>query len=238
MLGAASQRHTATYPLSMTRTLPLFPLGTVLYPGVLLPLHIFEERYRQLVHDLLAEPEPRCFGVIAIRTGRETGVDGVSALYEIGCTATVRQVIEHQDGRFDLVTVGTQRFRLAELDHSQPYLRAEVDLLPEDTGDHEAAQQAAQAVRSGFRAYLDALSARGATLVRPPDLPDEPVPLSYLVAASVIADLSDKQALLSQPDALRRLITERALLSREHAMLRSLTSTPAPELRNAPYSPN
>jgi len=114
----------------MTRTLPLFPLGTVLYPGVLLPLHIFEDRYRQLVHDLMREPEPRSFGVIAIREGRETGADGVSALYEIGCTATVRRVTEHQDGRFNLVTVGTQRFRLAELDHSQPYLRAEVDLLP------------------------------------------------------------------------------------------------------------
>jgi len=222
----------------MTRMLPLFPLGTVLYPGLLLPLHIFEERYRQLVRDLMAESEPRSFGVIAIREGRETGVDGVSALYEIGCTATVRKVVEHQDGRFDLVTVGTQRFRVAELDRSQPYLSGEVDLLPEETGDLQAAQQAARAVQSGFRAYLDALAARGVTQVRTPDLPDEPVQLSYLVAASVIADLSDKQALLAQPDALRRLTSERALLSRENAMLRSLTSTPAPELRNAPYSPN
>ena len=60
--------------------MPLFPLGTVLYPGLVLPLHIFEERYRQLVRDLLEGPEPRDFGVIAIRKGRETGVDGVSAL--------------------------------------------------------------------------------------------------------------------------------------------------------------
>ena len=222
----------------MTRTLPLFPLGSVLYPGLLLPLHVFEERYRRLVHDLMAEPEPRCFGVIAIREGRETGVNGVSALYEIGCTATVRQVIEHPDGRFYLVTSGTQRFRLAALDRSGPYLRGEVDLLPEDTGDHMAARQAARAVQSGFRDYLDALAARGATKVTTLGLPDEPVQLSYLVAASVIADLSDKQALLAQPDALRRLTSERALLSRENAMLRSLTSTPAPEFRYTPYSPN
>jgi uncharacterized protein len=222
----------------MARTLPLFPLSTVLYPGLLLPLHIFEERYRQLVHDLMAEPEPRCFGVIAIREGRETGVDGVSDLYEIGCTATVRQVIERQDGRFYLVTVGTQRFRVAEFDHADPYLRARVDMLPEATGDRAAAERAAQDVQNGFRVYLDALGARGATKVRTPDLPDEPVQLSYLVAASVIAELSDKQALLAQPDALRRLTTERALLSRENAMLRSLTSTPAPELRHAPYSLN
>ena len=77
----------------MTQTLPLFPLGTVLYPGLLLPLHIFEERYRQLVRDLLERPEPRRFGVIAIREGRETGGDGVSALHEVGCTATVRRVL-------------------------------------------------------------------------------------------------------------------------------------------------
>jgi uncharacterized protein len=222
----------------MSRTLPLFPLGTVLYPGLLLPLHVFEERYRQLVHDLMAEPEPRCFGVIAIREGRDTGVDGVSALYEIGCTATVRQVFEQQDGRFYLITVGTQRFRLGELDRSQPYLRGEVDLLPEDTGDRAAASQAAQDVQDRFRAYLDALAARGATKVSTPDLPDEPVQLSYLVAATMIADLADKQALLAQPDALGRLTTERALLSRENAMLRSLTSTPAPEFRHVPYSPN
>ncbi len=222
----------------MTWTLPLFPLGKVLYPGLLLPLHIFEDRYRQLVHDLMAEPEPRCFGVIAIREGRETGAEGVSALYEIGCTAMVRQAIEQEDGRFYLITVGSQRFRLAELDHSEPYLRGKVDILPEDTGDRAAAQQAVQDVQSGFRDYLDALAERGATKVSTPDLPDEPVQLSYLVAASVIADLNDKQALLAQPDALHRLTTERALLSRENAMLRSLTSTPAPGLRFMPYNPN
>jgi Lon protease-like protein len=222
----------------MTRTLPLFPLGTVLYPGLLLPLHIFEDRYRQLVRDLLAGPEPRTFGVIAIREGRETGAFGVSALHQIGCTATMRQVVEQQDGRFNLVTVGTQRFRLGELDHTEPYLRARIDLLPEETGDPVAAGRAAQDVRTAFHAYLKALAERGAAKVSVPDLPGEPVQLSYLVAASVIADLSDKQALLAQPDALRRLTSERVLLSRETAMLRSLTSAPAPEFRNAPYNPN
>jgi Lon protease-like protein len=222
----------------MSHTLPLFPLGTVLYPGLLLPLHIFEERYRQLVRDLLDGPEPRRFGVIAIRRGRETGVDGISSLHEIGCTAIVRQIQEHDDGRFDLVTVGTQRFQLAGLDHSKPYLQGEVDLLAEDAGDEPAAGLAAQAVQGAFRAYLDALAGRGVTQVAVPDLPEEPAALSYLVAASMIMDLPDKQALLAQPDALHRLIAERALLSRETMMLRSLTSTPAPDLRNTPYNPN
>jgi Lon protease-like protein len=222
----------------MSQRLPLFPLGTVLYPGLLLPLHIFEQRYRQLIRDLLDGPEPRCFGVIAIRRGRETGVDGISSLHEIGCTATVRQIQEHDDGRFDLVTVGTQRFQLAGLDHSKPYLQGEVELLAEDTGDEPAAGVAAQAVHGAFRAYLDALAGRGMTQLAVPDLPGEPAALSYLVAASMIMDLRDKQALLAEPDALHRLIAERALLSRETMMLRSLTSTPAPDLRNSPYSSN
>jgi Lon protease-like protein len=222
----------------MSETLPLFPLGTVLFPGLLLPLHIFEDRYRQLVRDLEAGPEPRRFGVVAIRHGRETGVDGIQALHEIGCTATLRQVQPLEDGRYDMVTVGTQRFRLASLDDSGPYLQGQVDLLTEETGDEAVAAQAMRAVREGFRAYLSALAERGVTQISAPELPGDPVTLSYLVAASMIIDLGDRQALLAEPDAVHRLAAERALLSRELTMLRALTATPAPDLRNSPYSSN
>jgi uncharacterized protein len=222
----------------MSETLPLFPLGTVLYPGLLLPLNIFEERYRQLVRDLLDGPEPRRFGVIAIRKGRETGVDGISALHDIGCTATLRQVTEQDDGRFHLVTVGTQRFRLASLDGTQPYLQGQVELLDEEVGDEAAAGLAAQAVQRGFHGYIEALASRESADVTVPELPDEPLLLSYLVAASMILDLPVRQQLLAEPDAARRLGAERALLARETTMLRSLTATPAPDLRNTPYNPN
>jgi Lon protease-like protein len=222
----------------MSETLPLFPLGTVLYPGLVLPLNIFEERYRQLVRDLLEGPEPPRFGVIAIRKGRETGVDGISALHQIGCIATLREVDEQDDGRFHLVTVGTQRFRLASLDDSRPYLQGEVDLLAEEVGDEAAAGLAAQAVQRGFRGYVEALASRESVEVTVPELPDEPLLLSYLVAASMILDLPVRQDLLAEPDAERRLGAERALLARETTMLRSLTATPAPDLRNTPYSPN
>jgi uncharacterized protein len=222
----------------MSTTMPLFPLGTVLYPGLLLPLHIFEERYRQLVRDLLDGPEPQEFGVIAIRKGRETGVEGVSVLYEIGCAAALRQVARHDDGRFDVVVAGTQRFRLLGLDQARPYLQGEIELLAEETGDEAAAALAARAVQRAFRDYLDALATQGAARVDVPDLPDEPVLLSYLVAASMIVDLSDRQALLAEPDALRRLAAERALLTRETNMLRRFTSTPATDLRSSPYNPN
>ena len=222
----------------MSETLPLFPLGTVLFPGLLLPLHIFEDRYRQLVGDLMDGPEPRHFGVIAIRQGRETGVDGIQALHEIGCIATLRHVQPLEDGRYDVVTVGTQRFRLAGLDDSKAYFQGEVELLAEETGDEADAARAARVVRDGFRAYLGALAERGVTQISAPELPEDPVTLSYLVAASMIIDLGDRQALLAETDALHRLTAERALLSRELTMLRTLTATPAPDLRNSPYSSN
>ena len=222
----------------MSETLPLFPLGTVLYPGLLLPLHVFEERYRQLVRDLLAGPEPRTFGVIAIREGRETGPNGILTLHEVGCTATVRQVTELDDGRYDLVTIGTQRFLLSSVDDSKPYLQAEVELLAETVGDETGSVLAARSVQDAFRTYLSTLTERGVTQVSVPDLPDDPILLSYLVAASMVIDLRDKQALLAEPDALHRLVTERMLLSRETTMLRTLTATPAPDLRNSPYSSN
>jgi uncharacterized protein len=249
----------------MSELLPLFPLGTVLYPGLLLPLHIFEERYRQLVRDLLDNGEAPRFGVVAIREGRETGVTGVSSLYPVGCTAVLRQVQKYPDGRYDIVTVGAQRFRLLELDDSQPYLRGEVELLPDEAGDPAEAQLAADAVRPAFSGYLRALASlaqhdpeqAGSTPptaaerlaagnggdedpggAEVPDLPAAPVALSYVIAALMVVDLPDKQALLAEPDAVGRLAAERALLAKETGMLRRLTSAPAPELRYSPYSNN
>src|ERR1700744_896271 len=134
----------------MSEMLPLFPLGAVLYPGMLLPLHIFEDRYRQLVRDLLDGPEPRRFGVIAIRKGRETGIDGVQSLYEVGCTAVLRRAERQDDGGLDIVTVGTQRFRLTRLEESRPYLQGEVEMLPEEEIDSQAAGPAVRAVQAAF----------------------------------------------------------------------------------------
>jgi uncharacterized protein len=222
----------------MSEMLPLFPLGTVLYPGMVLPLHIFEDRYRRLVQDLLDRPEPRRFGVIAIRKGRETGVDGVHSLYRIGCTAVLRRADKHEDGRFDLVTVGTQRFRLLELDQTLPYLQGEVEMLNDEPVDQAGAAPLAGAVQVAFRGYLDALTEWGGATVRVKDLPDEPVLLSFVVAAAMVIDLPERQGLLDEPDALRRLGAERALLAREAAMLRATTSRPAPDLRYTPYNPN
>jgi len=222
----------------MSEMLPLFPLGAVLYPGMLLPLHIFEDRYRQLVRDLIDGPQPRRFGVIAIRKGRETGVDGVHSLYEVGCTATLRRVEEYPDGRFDLVTVGTQRFRLLALDQTRPYLQGEIEILADEAFDQAEAEPLARAVQVAFRAYVDALTEEGGAVVKIDDLPDEPTLLSFLVAAAMVIDLPERQRLLAEPDAVHRLGAQRSLLAREIAMLRATTSRPVPDLRYTRYNPN
>jgi len=88
--------------------------------------------------------------------GRETGIDGVHSLYEIGCTATVRRVDEHEDGRYDIVTVGTHRFRLLSLDETRPYLQGEVEVLDDEDTGLAVAEPLVRTVQTAFRAYLDA----------------------------------------------------------------------------------
>jgi uncharacterized protein len=222
----------------MSEMLPLFPLSAVLFPGMRLPLHVFEQRYRELVANLLERPEPRQFGVIAIRKGRETGVNGVAALHEIGCVATVRQIEPREDGRYDLLTVGVKRFRLLGLDRSLPYLRAEIEPLPDETGEAAAAARATGQVQAAFRRYLNTLADRGGGVISVSDLPDEPLLLSYIVGAAMIIDLPDRQALLAAQDALTRLVAERSLLVREIGMLRATGSRPAPDFSYEPFSTN
>ena len=221
----------------MAETLPLFPLGTVLYPGMILPLHVFEERYRRLDHDLLAAPGPRQVGVIAIRHGREVG-DAPPDLHQVGCIAVVREVTPHDDGRFDLVAVGGDRFRLLSADQSSaPYLRGSVEPIAVEIGE-PAALPAVPGVRAAFAEYLDLLPERGGPSIHVPDIPEEPVLLSYVIAAAMILSLSDRQALLEASGAEGRLAAERALLRRELGMLRLTHTRPAPDLRLTNHSPN
>jgi hypothetical protein len=235
----------------MSETLPLFPLSTVLFPGMRLPLHVFEPRYRQLVRDLLDKPEPRQFGVIAIRQGREVGqenVPDISALHEVGCVAAIRQVTPREDGRYDLQTVGTDRFRLLSLDRSGEYFRGEIERLSDeprktDPGNGEPktvadADAAVRKVQAGFRDYLNALADRGGGVISVNELPDEPLLLSYVVAAAMIIDLPDRQGLLAAPGPVARLKAERALLTRETAMLKATTSRPAPDFKYEHFSEN
>lgn len=219
--------------------LPLFPLGSVLVPGLLLPLHVFEDRYRAMVRDLLALPEDeRVFGVVAIRSGREVGADGVTALHEIGCTARLRRAEPHPDGRFDVVSTGGERFRLRDVEHDRPYLTGVVDLLGDELGAADEAEVLAAAVGQAWGDHLRALAAASGEPAERPELPADPRVVSHLVAASLRLDLDDRQALLAEPDAVARLQAELALLRREARLMRTLRAVPAPELTRVPLSPN
>jgi Lon protease-like protein len=221
----------------VTVRLPLFPLGTVLFPGVPLPLHIFEERYRLLVRALMDLPEgtSRTFGVVAIREGREVGPDGVRALHPVGCTAELRRVEAYEDGRFDIVSTGSTRFVVRDVDDSLPYLQADVDLLAERPGEVTGVLEA---VIELFSTYLVLLGNARGVPIETPDLPDDALLLSYLVAATMPLDLSDKQRLLEAPDAAARLRNEVGLLHREGRLLRVLSAVPSPDLLRTAWSLN
>ncbi|MGQ0846346.1 MAG: LON peptidase substrate-binding domain-containing protein [Sporichthyaceae bacterium] len=226
----------------MTVRLPLFPLGTVLFPGVPLPLHIFEPRYRQLISDLTSDgdhddAEPPAFGVIAIREGWEVGEEAVNALFEVGCTAVLQRVESLPDGRFNVLAAGRDRFRLRHLDRSGPYLVGEVEYLAEDGGADAA--RVASGTRTAFLRYVDELLAQAEGAPAPPaNLPDDPIVLSYLVAASMVLDVTDRQSLLEAPDAAARLRVASALLARERSILARLPSVPGTALTRGPTSLN
>ncbi len=219
--------------------LPLFPLGMVLFPGLVLPLNVFEDRYTALVRDLLAMPEQdRRFGVVAIREGREVGADGITALYEVGCAARLRQAEAQSDGRWEITTVGDQPFRLEAMYFDRSYLTADVTWLPDEAGDAGEAAVLARAVKGAFGDYLTAVAQAGAGQVRAPELPEEPLLLSHLVGATMLLDLWQRQELLEQSDAVARLRAEVRLLRRETVFLKTLRAIPSPELTRTPASPH
>jgi uncharacterized protein len=216
--------------VTSARVIPLFPLSSVLVPGLVLPLHIFEPRYRQLLVDLQDVPdEERGFGVIAIREGHEVGTDGVRALHAVGTFASLREVTALPDGRFDIVAVGTHRFRVLELVDGQPYAQARVEWLDEEPGD--ASIPLARSVAARFQEYRDLLTDE------PDDteLPDDARVLSYLVGAAVVADLGTRQGFLEAPDDSVRLRDELTFLRRETALIQHVPSLPAVDLAREPF---
>ncbi|WP_328870698.1 LON peptidase substrate-binding domain-containing protein [Streptomyces sp. NBC_00287] len=244
-----------------TVRLPLFPLNSVLFPGLVLPLNIFEERYRAMMRDLLKTPdeEPRRFAVVAIRDGHEVaptapgmpdptalpqrgpaagfGPEPVKSFHSTACVADAATIRERADGTFEVLATGTTRVRLLSVDATGPFLTAELEELPEDQGDEAGAL--AEGVLRAFRQYQKRLAgARERSLATGADLPDEPSVVSYLVAAAMMLDIPTKQRLLQAPDTASRLRDELKLLRAETSIIRSLPSLPAADLTRAPTSLN
>ncbi|MDN3269345.1 LON peptidase substrate-binding domain-containing protein [Streptomyces sp. MA15] len=244
-----------------TVRLPLFPLNTVLFPGLVLPLNVFEERYRALMRELLKTPEdePRRFAVVAIRDGHEVapsapglpdptavpergpaagfGADPLRAFHKVGCVADAATIRERPDGTFEVLATGTTRVRLLSVDASGPFLTAGLEPLEEDPG--EEAETLAEGVLRAFRQYQKRLAgARERSLSSDTELPDEPSVVSYLVAAAMMLDTPTRQRLLQAPDTASRLHDELKLLRTETAIIRNLPSLPASDLTRAPTSLN
>ena len=181
--------------------LPLFPLSMVLFPGASLPLHIFEERYKEMVGFCLAERRP--FGVALIRRGEEVGVPAEP--FEIGTTAYITTVQRLEDGRMNLLCQGGQRFRIVGKAEGRSYLMGEVDVLrtvaEDDPETRGYADTAARLFAEYVRLYL-AISNQWANSV---EMPSEPDRLADYIGFRLAVDLPTKQRLLEELSAHNRL---------------------------------
>jgi ATP-dependent Lon protease len=189
--------------------LPLFPLSVVLLPGMSLPLHIFEERYKEMMGEVIpAEGE---FGVVLAKE------DGI---VNIGCTATVASVLrEYPDGRIDLVATGQRRFRIESLDEEKPYLRGAVVYFDDD----DVASAPAELCRKAGAAYLQLIR------MEKPDAPtadsklESGARLSFRMA-QFISDLDKRQTVLALRSEIERLeylvkIVPEYIIQRKHTAL-------------------
>jgi Lon protease-like protein len=227
----------------VTDELPMFPLNTVLFPGMTVALHVFEERYRALVHHLLTIPDrsQRLFGVVAIREGYEVGSHGVQSLHRVGCVAQMTTVVPAEDGRFDIEIVGRERFHLQSMNASGPYLVGTVETMP-DAADPAAgpggATKEAVSTRKTFEVYRERISELRGADVLDVDLPEDPVYLSYTLAATCLLTLRERQALLETGSADERLVMLRHAMHEEMRAMRAIPSLPATEVARTGWSPN
>jgi Lon protease-like protein len=235
--------------------LPHFPLHAVLFPHLPLPIHVFEERYRAMARDLMADGSPYGgrFVVSMITEGPEVGGDAVA--HAVGTVCEVRSAEQFPDGRWLLLVVGIGRVRLGDVDRSGPYALVEARELPEAIGDDAASiLPGVQRALDAYLASVKRFAARTASVgehqqelpdvtasldevLKPIRLPDDPVAASYAVAGVLQIELARKQQLLELPDAATRLRTELELLRRE---VRFLGADPMPPMTagDLGYHPN
>ncbi|WP_203335264.1 LON peptidase substrate-binding domain-containing protein [Nocardioides limicola] len=222
----------------MTDRLPMFPLNTCLFPGLSVPLRVFEDRYTAMVRQLLevADPTQRLFGSVAIRDGYEVGPHGAQSLYRIGCRLQLTEVEAHPDGTFDVVAVGRDRIRLEGLDASGPFPVGTVSILADDTSP--VPEELVDQVRSLFVGYAAQVARiRGANPL-PGTLPTDPVYLAWALAAVAPLPLPDQQAVLEAPGTEARLTLLAEKFRDELTAMNVLPSLPASKLARTGWSPN
>ena len=198
--------------------IPLFPLHTVLCPGIVLPLHIFEDRYRALTRHCLDTGAP--FGVVLIRDGREVGADRSLALAGVGALVEIREAGRYPDGRYDLLAAATGRFAIDTVDQArEPYLVADVTPLEDEVGDEARAERLAASAIRRFVRYLELMRARDGETVEALDIRVE--------VESVISDDDDDDD--TSPDDLEVELDLDELVDDAPGALEIETITPTTE---------
>ena len=206
----------------MSEILPLFPRGSVLFPGALMPLHIFEPRYRLLIRRCIDRQRP--FGIVLIRRGSEVGPSAEP--YAVGTEAKIVAESLLPDGRSYIVTRGERRFAVENLmPEAEPYLVAQVRYLDETDGD--GARDRATMALEALGAYLLAVVAvtddsRGERALADDLRGAQPRDLAYRIAGSLAVDAPQQQALLELETTSARLAEETRILNRETELLRDL----------------
>jgi Lon protease-like protein len=176
--------------------LPLFPLNTVLFPGMPLALHIFEDRYQIMMRQCIEDRAP--FVVVLIRDGDEAG-GALAAPYDIGCTARIAEVEPLAEGRMNLVAVGDARFRVVRLFRDRPFLTGVTELIPRTAGDEATLAAGIRSLRPYVTSYLEILADATDATFSIQELPDAPGELADMAAYLLQAPPEHKQALLECP---------------------------------------
>lgn len=188
--------------------LPLFPLNTVLFPGMPLHLHIFEERYKKMIQLCLERSVP--FGVVLIRQGVEA-FGPVAEPYPVGCTARIIEMEPLSEGRMNIVAVGQERFRTVLLDSKKAaFLTGIVQPFPLSDANVDSIEEAGKRLKPWVKRYLEILAHSENVEVEIPEIPDDPQTLAYLAAISLQVPNKVKQEFLSEEtttDLLEKLST-------------------------------
>ncbi len=218
--------------------LPLFPLQSVLFPGMTLNLHIFEDRYKEMINLCVETRQP--FGVVLIKEGLEA-LGPLARPHLIGCTAQILRMLPRSEGRMDISAVGQERFTIQTLHHDRSYLVGTVESLPLINTDPAKVTRVGTRLRPWVERYLEILSKVGNIPFNPQQLPPDPIQLGYL-AAAILQQISNeqKQTLLELNQAADLLTEIRAIYHREvtllDMMLERANNTTPPE--NGPFSVN
>lgn len=182
--------------------IPLFPLNTVLFPGMPLPLHIFEDRYKEMIGRCIQEGQP--FGVVLVEEGVAEG-GPIARPHEVGCTAEIAQVQPLEEGRMLIMTIGRERFRIVDLKYDRPYLVGVVEDAPLEMGSSEQLQEAAANLHPLVAEYLTILARVGEVEFDVEQVPQDAEALVYLAATLIQLPQEEKQNLLATDQASKLL---------------------------------